>query len=238
MRIKPFFAAFFSVSTMISVQALAEDTAGSVTSVREVRSTSRFGKDRFSVEIKPFPALGSTLSGIGSSTVGAIGAGIEWLTGPNLSMHADGYRIDSGIVNYDEGDRDAGLYPDKITGYSAELGGRYYGESNASTWYTGAKLGLMELDSQYSYQDETLVKSTSTSLTPGLEVGYRWLVGWQKDVVVRLGLVAAANTVQSRTRDLGDLVGTTDEQEARKELDDRIETPILANFDLGLGYLF
>ena len=233
---------FFSLGIMLGNQALAETAVstdtGSATAVREARWFSRFGKDRFGVEVKPLPVVASSNAGIGSNSIGALGAGIEWLTGPNLAMHADGYRIDSGIINYDEGNRESGLYPYKITGYSAELGGRYYGEHNVSSWYAGAKIGLLELESQYKFKDDALVKSTNTSLTPGLEGGYRWLIGWQKDFTVRLGVVAAANTVQTRTRDLGDLMGTNDEQDAREELDDRIEVPVFANLDLGVGYLF
>lgn len=204
----------------------------------EVTRSAPFGRDRYTIELKPFPAVVANVTGQGATSVGAVGAGFEWLTGGNFAAHADASYLDSNLMTYNEGDREEGTAIDAFSGYTVDLGGRYYRAPKLSSWYTGAKVGVMGSDGRYKYKDRELIKATSTSLTPGLEAGYRWLIGWQQDLVIRLGVVAAANAIQSRSRDLGAVEGSSDEADARQQLDDRIDVPFLANVDIGLGYVF
>ena len=81
--------------------------------------------------------------------------------------------------------------------------------------------------------EEQLEQNTST-LTPGINAGYRWL--WNSGVVVRVGGGAALNLVQKE-----EVTSERDDQytrDGRDDLDSKVKTPILANVDLGLGYMF
>jgi hypothetical protein len=228
-------AAFASVSASAQMGAETGTTTGAVTGTRMRRMT---GSDRLAAEVKPYPAVMGFGADAGASGLGSVGASVEWMTNRYVAVHADGYVLDTGLGVYEEDDKEEGISPDTVTGYSAELGARYYGEPETSTWYAGAKLGFTEVSGDYKYKDREDVKARYGSLTPGLQAGYRWLVGFQEDILIRLGAVAAANVVQYRDRDMKDLTGTADETEARAELDDRIEAPVLASIDLGIGYQF
>jgi hypothetical protein len=228
-------AALASVGASAQMGAETGTTTGAVSGTRMRRM---MGSDRLAAEVKPYPAVMGFGADAGASGVGSVGASVEWMTNRYVAVHADGYVLDTGLGVYDEADKDEGIYPDTVTGYSAELGARYYGEPETSTWYAGAKLGYTEVSGDYTYKDREAVEARYGSLTPGVQAGYRWLVGFQDDILIRLGAVAAANVVQYRDRDMKGLTGTADEAEARDELDDRIEAPVLASVDLGIGYQF
>lgn len=233
MRIFHFESFVFAVALLSGSSALAEESTS-----LEVTRAATYGRDRYTVEVKPFPAVIGNVAGQGASGVGAVGAGFEWLTGGNFAAHADATYLDSNLMSYDSGEREEDTMINTFSGYTVDVGARYYQKPKLSSWYTGAKLGVMGNDGSYKYKDREIIKATSTSFTPGLEAGYRWLIGWQQDFVIRLGIVAAANAVQARSRDLGQVAGTSDEADARQQLDDRIDQSFLANIDLGLGYVF
>jgi hypothetical protein len=205
------------VETERDVGAAGErDASGTAGALAGTRTGAAADPDRFVAEVKPFPTLLSVIPGMG-----AAGIGVEGMMTPKISTYLDGYLIDSNLPERLEAEgrerTEDDVYPEKFTGRSADLGARFYGEPYVSTWYTGIKV---------------------PAFTPGLTAGYRWLLGNNDDVLIRLGGVVAANVVQNLDTDLRNLEGTPDEEDARDKIDDRVKVPFLANLDFGLGYQF
>ncbi len=187
---------------------------------------------RFSAEIKPLPTVLSVIPG-----VGGLGLGAEAMVSRDTAVYAESTFLDSNLSGRTESEaRDragSNLYPNKARAVNVDLGGRFYTSPMSSSWYGGAKLGYSTLHSQWFYHDATIDQKTA-SLTPGINAGYRWK--WDNSMLVRLGAGAAANFVQFERTERND--DSADGLEAQKKLDDKAHTPILANLDLGVGYVF
>jgi hypothetical protein len=226
------------VETERDVGAAGErDASGTAGALAGTRTAVAADPDRFVAEVKPFPTLLSVVPGMG-----AAGIGVEAMMTPQISTYLDGYVINSNLPErLDAEGRDRtedDVYPEKFTGRSADLGARFYGEPYDSTWYTGIKVGFASMNGEFTYKDRERMDANYSAFTPGLTAGYRWLLGNNDDVLIRLGGVVAANVVQNLDTDLRNLEGTPDEEDARDKIDDRVKVPFLANLDFGLGYQF
>jgi hypothetical protein len=226
------------VETERDVGAAGErDASGTAGALAGTRTGVAADPDRFIAELKPFPTLLSVIPGMG-----AAGIGLEGMMTPQISTYLDGYIIDSNLPERLEAEgRDRtedDVFPEKFTGRSADLGARFYGEPYDSTWYTGVKVGFASMNGEFTYKNRERMDASYSAFTPGLTAGYRWLLGNNDDVLIRLGAVAAANVVQNIDTDLRNLEGTPDEEDARDKIDDRVKVPFLANVDFGLGYQF
>lgn len=211
--------------------------AGSAFAQSDVSATSTgtssvFGQDRFSAEIKPLPTILSAVPGVAGAGVGA-----EWMVNHESAIYTDVNYLDSNLNKRgeDEVRNRAGdePYPNKVRAVNFDIGGRFYTSPLTSSWYGGAKLGYSTVRGQWFYKDEKLDQKTA-SLTPGINAGYRWK--WENDVLVRLGAGAAANFVQFQDIDREN--DSRDSLDAQDELDEKAHTPVLANLDLGVGYMF
>jgi len=195
-------------------------------------SSSVLGQNRFSAEIKPLPTIVSLVPGVAGAGVGA-----ELMVSHDTAVYTDVNYLDSNLSGRTEDQARSragdGLYPNKVRAVNVDLGGRFYTSPLTSSWYGGAKLGYSTLRGQWFYHDETLDQKTA-SLTPGINAGYRWK--WDNSVLLRLGAGASANFVQFQDVDRNS--DTDDSKDAQDKLDDRAHAPILANLDLGVGYVF
>lgn len=226
------------VETERDIGAAGErDASGTAGALAGTRTGIVADPDRIVAEVKPFPTLLSVIPGMG-----AAGIGIESMITPQISTYLDGYIIDSNLPERLEAEgRDRAeddVFPEKFTGRSADLGARFYAEPYDSTWYTGVKIGFASMNGEFTYKNRERMDASYSAFTPGLTAGYRWLLGNNDDVLIRLGAVAAANVVQNIDTDLRNLEGTPDEEDARDKIDDRVKLPFLANLDFGLGYQF
>lgn len=226
------------VETERDIGAAGErDASGTAGALAGTRTGIVADPDRIVAEVKPFPTLLSVIPGMG-----AAGIGIESMITPQISTYLDGYIIDSNLPERLEAEgRDRtedDVFPEKFTGRSADLGARFYAEPYDSTWYTGVKIGFASMNGEFTYKNRERMDASYSAFTPGLTAGYRWLLGNNDDVLIRIGAVAAANVVQNIDTDLRNLEGTPDEEDARDKIDDRVKLPFLANLDFGLGYQF
>lgn len=226
------------VETERDIGAAGErDASGTAGALAGTRTGIVADPDRIVAEVKPFPTLLSVIPGMG-----AAGIGIESMITPQISTYLDGYIIDSNLPERLEAEgRDRAeddVFPEKFTGRSADLGARFYAEPYDSTWYTGVKIGFASMNGEFTYKNRERMDASYSAFTPGLTAGYRWLLGNNDDVLIRIGAVAAANVVQNIDTDLRNLEGTPDEEDARDKIDDRVKLPFLANLDFGLGYQF
>lgn len=226
------------VETERDIGAAGErDASGTAGALAGTRTGIVADPDRIVAEVKPFPTLLSVIPGMG-----AAGIGIESMITPQISTYLDGYIIDSNLPERLEAEgRDRAeddVFPEKFTGRSTDLGARFYAEPYDSTWYTGVKIGFASMNGEFTYKNRERMDASYSAFTPGLTAGYRWLLGNNDDVLIRIGAVAAANVVQNIDTDLRNLEGTPDEEDARDKIDDRVKLPFLANLDFGLGYQF
>lgn len=219
------------------VPALALFMASAASAQESIDSTrtgtsSMFGADKFSAELKPLPTILSVIPGVAGA-----GAGAELLVGRDTAVYTEVNYLDSNLSGASEAqakDRAGdGLYPNKVRAVNIDVGGRFYTSPLSSSWYGGAKLGYSTLRGQWFYKDEVLNQRTA-SLTPGINAGYRWK--WENDVLLRLGAGAAANFVQFQHIDREN--DSKDSLDAQDKMDDEAHSPILANLDLGVGYVF
>jgi hypothetical protein len=184
-------------------------------------------------EVKPLPTLLSVVPG-----VGILSAGVEGFVQPNIAIFTEAAAMSSNLPDRLRGatkDRlgNDKLYANKMRGGSIDVGARYYNTPMRSSWYTGGKVGYKAASAEWEYNDEVLEQETAT-ITPGINAGYRWK--WDSNFIVRLGAGATANLVQKqRVKSDRD---NEDVKDARDQLDEAVKTPVLANIDLGLGYMF
>ncbi len=189
-------------------------------------------QDKFSAEIKPLPTLLSVIPGVAGAGVGA-----EVMATSDTAIYTDLMYLDSNLSGASEAeakDRAGdGLYPNKARAVNIDIGGRFYTDPLSHSWYGGAKLGYSTLRGQWFYKDQVLEQRTA-SLTPGINAGYRWK--WENDVLVRLGAGAAANFVQFQDIDRDN--DSDEAKEGQDKMDTAAHAPIIANLDLGVGYMF
>ena len=196
--------------------------AESVTSSLTRTSVSPFSA--VSVEIKPLPTLLSALPG-----VGAAGVGFEGFVTEKVAIYTDVSAANSNLPHaYNDRlqARDR-LYPRKMSAAGIDLGARYYGLLFSDAWYTGGKVGYSAATATWEYKDQVVKQEVST-LTPGVEAGYRWL--WPSSFLVRMGLGATANIVQAQS--LTSDVESSEVTEAKDELKSASRTAALAKVDL------
>ncbi len=228
----------FSKLVKISLVTATACLTGSAFAQSDVQATtsgttsSVFGQDKFSAELKPLPTILSVIPGVAGAGIGA-----EGMVTTDTAIYGEVNYLDSNLSGASEAeakDRAGdGLYANKARAVNVDLGGRFYTDPLSHSWYGGAKLGYSTLRGQWFYKDEVLEQRTA-SLTPGINAGYRWK--WESDVLVRLGAGASANFVQFQDIDRSN--DSEDSLDAQDEMDKKAHTPILANLDLGVGYMF
>jgi hypothetical protein len=224
-----YYTSIFCVSMALGAQAFAQ-TADVATTRQGTAGSSTRG---ITAEVKPLQTLLSAIPG-----VGVVGFGLEGFVRPKTTVYSEVNIINSNLPERLEGaakDKlgDDKLYANKMRGGAVDIGSRWYNNPIGHSWYTGGKIGYQEASTEWEYNDEVLTQR-SASLTPGINAGYRW--AWQNNVVVRLGAGASLNLVQAQNVDSENDNADTDE--ARDELDEAAKVPVLANVDLGLGYMF
>jgi len=216
----------------LSQAAWSQDDTTGMDATREASGGS-FARG-ITVEVKPLPILLSAIPGVGS-----ISGGVEGMVAPNIAAFGEVAILSSNLPERLEGTAkdelgQNDLYANRVKGGSVDLGARFYLNPLGHSWFTQAKAGYQEMSTEWVYQDQTVNQRFAT-FTPGIGAGYRWRFA-DPSIVVRLGAGAAANIVQAQevTAD----AETSVTQEAREKLDKAADTQVLANVDLGLGYMF
>jgi hypothetical protein len=182
------------------------------------------------VEVKPLPTLLSTIPGVGAASAGVE---LEMRNGTAPFVEATAFNTDLPERFDAKGKEEMDLYPNRLKGGAVDFGARIYARPGFDSWYGGAKVGYAAVSGQWAYHDAT-IDHRVTAYMPGVNGGYRWL--WQNRLVVRAGAGLAINLVQSQDVTRHGAEGQA--AEAEDKVKDKFDTPVLANVDLGLGYMF
>lgn len=206
----------------------------SVTSLAQFAAyrESTFRPSKFSVEVKPLPMALSTVPGVAS-----LGIGTELSAGGNATTFADVYVINANLPTGLRAENRENEVPvvQKMEGYAADLGFRYYANpAGIDSWYGGAKLSYSLAKGQWGYQGEKIDHAVRT-LSPGLEGGYRWQ--WANNFLLRLGAGADGNIVQENTTSAVDR-STAVTTDAEDKVQGYAQAAVTPRLDMGLGYAF
>lgn len=193
---------------------------------------STFHPTSFSAEVKPLALGVSAIPGVAS-----FGLGAEITANNNFATFANAYIVDANLPNNmrNKGNEAETPQIQKMTGYAADLGARYYGSGSLTdSWYGGVKLGYQFSQGQWGYKEEKVDQSIR-SLTPGAEAGYRWL--WSNNLLLRAGAGADANLLQENTVTPND-ISTAVTDDASDKVTGYAKVAVLPRVDVGLGYAF
>ncbi len=222
------FRTSYKVSIVTTLAIFSSTGYSQLQSVRE----STFNPTAVSVEIKPLPVAVSAAPGVAS-----IGLGTELSAGNHVSSFFNASMIDANLPNSlrNKGNEDNNPQIQKMNGYAADLGVRYYQHRTiADSWYGGGKVGYVFAKGQWGYRGQS-ISQTVRSITPGLEAGYRWT--WGNKLLFRLGAGADGNVVQENTTT--PIEGETDTTiAAADKVEGYATVAVVPRFDMGLGYTF
>ncbi len=193
---------------------------------------SSYHPTSFSAELKPLAIGASVTPGVSS-----FGLGTELAVSPHFAPFLNASVINANLPNNlrNKGNEAENPQIQKMEGYSADLGLRYYGtSSNVDSWYGGVKVGYMFSQGQWGYQEQKIDQSVR-SLTPGAEAGYRWL--WSNNLLLRLGAGADSNLLQENTVTASEAV-TPVTIDAQERVTGYAKVAVLPRVDFGVGYAF
>ena len=208
--------------------ALSLTSFAQVSSFRE----STFNPNQVSVEAKPLPMILSAIPG-----VAGVGLGTELSAGGNVTTFADIYGLYANLPGNLRGEGREQDIPvvQKMSGYSVDIGGRYYTDhSSWSSWYGGARLSYGVAVGQWGYQGEQ-IDQTVRAFSPGLEGGHRWVL--RNNILIRLGAGLDGNIVQENRASAKE-----NETQVTSDAEDKVKgyakVAVTPRVDLGLGYVF
>lgn len=200
--------------------------------VRDLKERVLGSSGTAALEIKPLPTVLIMVPGVSS-----IGIGAEVAAGQDVALFANAFAVNANLPgslrNEDREDKTPILQ--KMDGYAADIGGRYYARgAHLDSWYSGAKVGYAFGIGQWGYKDEQ-VDHVVRTITPGAEGGYRWV--WPSNLLVRLAAGLDGNVVQENVATPSGLETATTE-DAEGTIEGYAKVALLPRVDLGIGYMF
>ena len=193
---------------------------------------STFHPTKVSAEIKPLPLALAAVPGVAS-----IGAGAELSAGGNAATFVNAFLIDANLPTglRNEAREDSVPVIQKMKGYSADAGLRYYSHVQGSdSWYGGGKVGYGLAIGQWGYKGEK-VNQTIRNVTPGAEAGYRWT--WSNSMLFRLGAGVDGNIVQENSTSPAEVASSVT-SDAEDKVKGYAQVAVTPRLDMGLGYTF